>query len=133
MASVSRKSRILNLDYALNILKRQTGINQLRPKTVLPENAPIPPAPRGNRRIGPLPEAGPPIVAVCSTLGSSFHNRPSQAQVDHLKKILGGDEAKWWINVVISHSICNGRIHCICEYCRAQGRMIYDLVGPSIL
>ena len=34
------ESRILNLHYALNILQRQTGINQLRVKTVLPENTP---------------------------------------------------------------------------------------------
>ncbi|KIJ93317.1 hypothetical protein K443DRAFT_402849 [Laccaria amethystina LaAM-08-1] len=91
------------IDYAITHrathgIHRQTGIYQLRLKTVLPENTPVPPAPQENRRIGPLPEAGPPIVAVCSTIGSSFHKRPSQAQVDHLKKILGGGEPKWWIN-----------------------------------
>lgn len=88
---------ILNLQNALYILQRQTGINQLRLKSVLPENTPIPPPLEGNRRIGPLPEPGLPIVAVCSSRSTSFHKRPSQAQVDHLKQILGGEEPKWWI------------------------------------
>ena len=92
------ESPIMNLRYALNILHRQTGIYQLRLKTVLPENKPVPPAPQANQRIGPLPEAEPPIVVVCSTFGSSFHKRPSQVKVDHLKKILDGGEPQWWIN-----------------------------------
>ena len=112
--------RILNIHYALNILQRQTGVNQLRLKTVLPENTPIPPAPQGNRRIGPLPEAGPPIVAVCSSLGSSFHKRPSQAQVDHLKEILGGDEPKWWIGGSRNRYMYTLHMQCILSFASAS-------------
>jgi hypothetical protein len=39
------------------------------------------------------------MVAVCSSLKNSFRNRPSQAQVDHLKQILGAEEdPKWYID-----------------------------------
>ena len=83
---------LFNFDYAVSILQRQTGISQLNAELILleAEDTSIPPPKEYE------PEGT--IVAVCSNLRDSFRNRPSQAQMDHLKQILGTkEEPKWWM------------------------------------
>ena len=83
---------LFNFDYAVSILQRQTGISQLNAELILleAEDTSIPP-PKDYEPEGT-------IVAVCSNLRDSFRNRPSQAQMDNLKQILGTkEEPKWWM------------------------------------
>ena len=78
-------SSVFNIINAVTILQKQTGIKQLtaEPAYAIEDHD--------------IPENGTPIVAVCSNLKSSFRNRPSQSQVDHLKEIMGAGEPKWWL------------------------------------
>jgi len=88
---------LINLYHSRSVLRRQTGIKQLSLEQILPENPPVLP-PKGMKLIHP-PSYGRTMVAVCSSLKNSFRNRPSQAQVDHLKQILGAEEdPKWYID-----------------------------------
>ena len=76
-------SSVFNIQYAIDILQIQTGIQQLTTRL--------------GYAIGDIPANEVPILAICTNLKSSFRNRPSQAQVDHLKQILGAGEPKWWL------------------------------------
>jgi hypothetical protein len=93
-------STLLNLDHALWLLRIHSGIHKLRFKTVLPDDAPIPPARKGTRQRLPLPKSGAPIISICSSKSRSFQKRPSQAKVDALKQIMGGKEPRWWMDDV---------------------------------
>ncbi|KAF8240112.1 hypothetical protein L208DRAFT_1385039, partial [Tricholoma matsutake] len=39
-----------------------------------------------------------PLVSVFSNEGSSFPRRPSQARIDRLSEILGGNQPRWWVD-----------------------------------
>lgn len=96
-------SGLLNLSDALLLLQRHSGVNTLRIKSVLPENAPIPPARKGTQQTLPLPQCGKPIISICSSGHRSFQKRPTHAQVDTLKQIMGGNDPKWWVESVDRH------------------------------
>jgi hypothetical protein len=99
--AIDLEDKIFKLHYATRILQEQTGIDQLEFRSVDAARHKNTPAPdlEGNQKIGPFSKkkAGLTIVAVCSNLRTSFRKRPSQAKIDHLKEILGG-EPKWWID-----------------------------------
>jgi hypothetical protein len=80
-----------SLYHATLILQSRTGINKLELRSV--EAVPSQ-HPEGN---GPSLSPGPTIVAVCSNLRTSFRKRPSQVKMENLRKILGGEEPKWWL------------------------------------
>ena len=86
---------LFNLGYAVSVLQRQTGITQLDAEPILLEGDDISiPSPDNRDAISDKERT---ILAVCSNLRKSFRNRPSQAQMDHLKQILGTEEdPKWW-------------------------------------
>jgi len=80
------------------LLQAHSGVRSIRVKSVFPQGATILPRPKDNRQIFPLQESGGTIVAICSSSPNWFAKRPSQAQVDMLKSIMGGQEPKWWVS-----------------------------------
>lgn len=85
---------LFDLTVSLRILLEDTGIRKILIKTVygqgeliLPPDAPI---------SWPLPPSGPQIFAICSSRSAWFEKRPTQAQVDKMKQIIG-KEPKWWV------------------------------------
>ena len=94
-------SQIEFLGHGLAWLQAKSGIRSIQPKTVFAQSTRIPPHPTEVIRpikiiqrseVTYLRE----IVAICSAGERSFANRPSQAQVDRLKQIMGG-EPMWWV------------------------------------
>ena len=45
-----------------------------------------------------LPKSRVVIVAIYSSGSKWFANQPTRAQVDKLQRIMGGQEAKWWVS-----------------------------------
>ena len=91
-------SALLLMSESLLLLQKHSGVRPLRVKSVLPQGAPIPPRRKGNRQTLPLPDPGEPIVAICSSHPKWFGKRPSQAQVEVLKRLMGGKEPRWWVS-----------------------------------
>ena len=85
---------------SLQLLQDHSGIRRMRAKSVFPQSAIIPPPPKDNRQTHPLRESGGTVIAICSSSPQWFSNRPSQAQVDVLRRIMGGKEPKWWVSDV---------------------------------
>jgi hypothetical protein len=91
-------SDLLYMSESLQLLQDHSGIHHVRVKSVFPQGTRIPPRPKDNRQTFPLRKSGGTIVAICSSSSSWFPKRPSQAQVDVLKQIMGGKEPKWWVS-----------------------------------
>jgi hypothetical protein len=93
-------SQIEFLGQGLAWLQAKSGIRSIKPKNVFAQSTRIPPQPtkvtQPTEVTYPLSEYPVPIVAICSAGERSFANRPSQAQVDRLKQIMGG-EPMWWV------------------------------------
>jgi hypothetical protein len=80
------------LKEALRMLQANTGL-RLIPKSAFARNQPIPP--RNTKVTYPL-KCGANVVAICSNGPTSLARRPSQARVDRLTQIMGG-EPMWWV------------------------------------
>jgi hypothetical protein len=91
-------SDLFHMSESLQLLQEHSGIHPVRVKSVFPQGARIPPPPKDNRQTLPLRESSGTIVTICSSSPKWFANRPSQAKVDVLKQIMGGEEPKWWIS-----------------------------------
>jgi hypothetical protein len=89
---------VVNLNRAIHLLQRHSGVHTLGIKTVLPQNSPIPPARRGTRLDLPKQKCGIPIITICSSVERSFKSRPAQVKVNVLKQIMGGKEPMWWVD-----------------------------------
>jgi hypothetical protein len=81
------------LSAAWGMLCANSGL-RLIPQSAFAQNQPIPP--RNTPVTYPLPKYGAHIVAICSNGPRAFPRRPSQAQVDRLRQIMGRDPM-WWV------------------------------------
>ena len=91
------RNSVVDLAAAVKLLQYRLRTKNLRLQTAFTIDTPIPRHVPGTPRTFPLPPCGRPIVAICSSGHRSFQRRPSQAQVDPLQQIMGG-EAKWWLS-----------------------------------
>src|SRR5271155_2014939 len=89
-------SDILFVSQSMALLRANSGIHHLRPISVFAQGTHI--LPRPIKITHPLRECDGVIVAICSDGPTSFAKRPSQAQVDGLKQIMGGKKPKWWVS-----------------------------------
>ena len=89
-----RPSKSLFMTRGLAGLRKNSGIRTILPKTVFAQGTRIPPQP--TKVTYPLRECEAHIIAICSDGETWFANRPSQAQVDGLKQIMGA-EPMWWV------------------------------------
>lgn len=100
-----------NLQHTLDsllLLQEHSGVCSIKIQSVFAQGAPIPPRPKDNRQTFPLQESGGTIVAICSSSPKWFAKRPSQAQVDTLKSIMGGQEPKWWVSDIYMRVVVGG-------------------------
>jgi len=81
---------------AIHLLRAHSGIKRLDYESAFED----PKAPAGTvtipgHRIG---ETRVPLVSIFSNEVSSFSRRPSQGKIDHLSKLLGGKQPRWWVD-----------------------------------
>lgn len=96
---IPSKGRLFDLNYALWILQKRSGICKLKYAKVFSNNAPIPSGRIEHQQTVPFPKNnGTYIVSICSSKKISFLRRPNQAQVDLLKQIMDDKEPRWWVD-----------------------------------
>ena len=80
---------------SLRLLQWHSGMHTVSGKTVFRHGVPIPPL---HVQTQLLPKSRVVIVAIYSSGSKWFANQPTRAQVDKLQRIMGGQEAKWWVS-----------------------------------
>ena len=80
---------------SFQLLQWHTGMRTVSGKTVFRHGVSVPPLHVETKL---LPESRVVIVAICLSGAKWFVNRLTQAQVDKLQQIMGGQEAKWWVS-----------------------------------
>ena len=86
---------VFDVTISLKMLKENSGIRKLTYREVFDQGEPI--TPPVTQPIFPTPESRTQILVICSSRRRWFEGRPTQAQVDKLRHIMGR-EPMWWVS-----------------------------------
>ncbi|KAF8240122.1 hypothetical protein L208DRAFT_1385050 [Tricholoma matsutake] len=94
--AIAEYDNLAKASAAIKLLRSHSGIKRLEYESAFED----PSAPAGTVTIpGHRPgEIRVPLVSVFSNEVSSFPRRPSQARIDRLSEILGGNQPRWWVD-----------------------------------